>query len=298
MSDAEPIQQKNSPDGSVLEGKKAESAQPESPDAGQKLVSWVLSNGGVSWVLSNGGLDAEKAPEEYKSILTAKKWGKVEDVLKGYKELESFVGQKVLKQFPDIQLTEELEQKIYEKLGVPSSPDAYDFTPPEKPPVEIDENLVSEFKKFAHGLKLTPKQFQELINFQLEVAGAAQEAMQKQLEEQRESAAKELKAKWKSEYEENFKRAKQTAEKFGILPVLEEVGLADHPKVIDMLFTMSSRLAEDKIQTGAGTAPAKEQTLYEQLSELFNSEAYKNKLHPEHQKAVEKYLTLIRESGK
>lgn len=239
------------------------------------------------WITPEGGFVPEAAPEGIKEFLSAKKFSDVGTFVKSYQNLESEYGRvKSGNTLPET-FSEDMIPKIYRKLGTPESPDKYEYKAPEGVP--IDENLLGSFKQFGHKLNLTNKQFQDVVNFQIDAMTSAQAAQAEANRKAIEEAANVLKGEWKENYETNFKKAKETAEKLELLDELEALGLADNPKVIKTLHKLNSQLSEDALKKpSAETIKTPEQ----QLSELMKSDAYLNRMHPEHKNAMAQFLAL------
>ena len=241
-----------------------------------------------SWIGTDGKFNLENAPEEFKGVLESKKWGDVGDVLKSYTNLEKLKGtppEKVLT-IPDSDDPEEWS-KVYDKLGRPESPDKYEFKAPEGMP-EVDDALLGDFKKFAHDKGLSDRQFQDLVNYQLELANQYQQETQAQIEASKESLRGQFKTE--DEYNEYTKTAMDTAEKIGLWDVIEKNGLQYDPDAIKALNSLSKSLSEDSIPN----APQNTEVSREQrIEEIKQSDAFKQRLHPKHQETMAEYHRLF-----
>lgn len=242
------------------------------------------------WITGDGKINIEAAPADFKPVLQAKQFDDVGKVLKSYSEMEKFAGGfKSKLNIPD-QLDDAAISTIYTKLGRPESPDKYEFKKGENLKVELNEDLLNNFKKFAHGKNITTAQFNDLVNFQMEVMQSAMEAGEKQAAEAKQKAAESLRAEWKEKYEDNFKQAKATAEKLEILADLEALGLADNPTTIKMLAKLNSKLSEDTLKP---KTPEVQLTKDEEIKKLVDSEAYKDKFHRDHKATQQRLLGLL-----
>jgi len=243
----------------------------------------------TSWITGDGKINIEAAPADFKPVLQAKQFDDVGKVLKSYIEMEKFAGGfKSKLNIPD-QLDDAAISTIYTKLGRPESPDKYEFKKGENIKVELNEDLLNNFKKFAHSKNITAAQFNDLVNFQMEAMQSAIEAGERQAAEAKQRAAEALKAEWKEKYEDNFKQAKATAEKLEILADLEALGLADNPTTIKMLAKLNSKLSEDTLKPKTKVETPDSKT---ELADLMKSDAFINRLHPDHQKAHKRFLEL------
>lgn len=223
-------------------------------------------------------------PDEYKPMVEAKGWKSEADVFKSYSELEKFVGQKSIDSLP-AELTPELTSRLLTKLGRPESPDKYEFKYDGQ--VQLDENLMKDFRQFAHGLGLTGKQFQEVVNFQIGAMENAFKAEEEARNAKLQAAADALKGEWKENYDTNFKQAKETAQKLEILDALEELGLADDPRAIKLMHKLNSQLSEATLKPQAPNTPP---SGAQEMAEIVKSEAFLNKLHPDHEATMKRYL--------
>lgn len=236
------------------------------------------------WITGNGNFNLETAPDEIKGVVSKKGWKDVGSVVKSYAELEKHVGSKF--NLPD-ELDDTMRGTIYKKLGKPETKEGYEFKLPEG--INAPQEVLAKFADFAYSKHLPKAVAQELLDFEMEVSKQAVEAQSLAAQKQMEDVAKQLKEEWKENYDTNFKQAKSTAEKLDVLADLEEIGLADHPKVIKILHKLNKQLSEDSI------APKKLASAPEpkmELEELMKSEAFLKRMHPDHKKAHQRFLEL------
>jgi len=241
-----------------------------------------------SWITADGQFGSvDTAPEEVRDVIKQKGWKDVPSAIKSYKELESHLGKlKGQPNIPDV-IPDDLIPTLYQKLGKPESPDKYEFKAAEG--VALDDALLGKFKQYAHGLNLTNKQFNDVVSFQVQAMTEAMTAQEQAQQAGFEQAAKALQDEWKENYEANFKQAKTAAEKLGVLEDLEQLGLANNPSAIKMLHKLSAQLSEDTIMP---KNPSSAIDPKQELSELMKSDALKNRLHPDHKKAHQRFLEL------
>jgi len=179
------------------------------------------------------------APEGIRALLEAKKWGSVEDGLKGYAELEKFVGVGKHIVIPEGENADFSD--IWNQLGRPETSDGYTLEPNEA----LNEELVGKWKQFAHTEGYTQKQMQGAVQFQLDIISSMNEA------QNAETAATKaaLTQKWGGEqaYKNNVIEARSIADRLGIYQKLEAKGLASDPDVIEMLIDIKNKTAEGVI---------------------------------------------------
>ena len=183
------------------------------------------------------------APEGIRALLEAKKWNSVEDGLKGYAELEKFVGvgkHLVLPTKDDPEYDQKMGN-VYNQFGRPETSDKYTLEPHEA----LSEELVGKWKQFAHSKNYTQDQFEGAVQFQLDIISSMNEA------QNAETAATKaaLTQKWGGEqaYKNNVIEARSIADRLGIYQKLEAKGLASDPDVIEMLIDIKNKTAEGVI---------------------------------------------------
>ena len=263
----------------ILEDVKAEpvkTAQTPAPET--EPTGWMSPDGEVR----------EGAPEAVKNLLDVKKWNTVEQLVEGFVNLEKFTGIGKHLVIPEADDAEGWNN-VYSVLGRPETHDKYAFDYDGE--VEISDELVGQFKQFAHGLGLTQKQFNDVVRFQLDAVTAQNEAYNVQFATLKEENIKALKQKWgEANYEVKVKEARIIADKLGIYKTLEAKGLASDPEIISMLDTIASRTAEDVITPPSPPTPTK--TPEEEREELNKSDAWKDKFHPKHKEVQARIMEL------
>jgi len=244
-------------------------------------------NATEGWITPDGQF-SENAPEEVKSLLESKKWKSVNDLVKGYKELEKLTGSGKHLTIPEDDNPEAWE-KVYDAIGRPESPDKYEIQ--YDGDVPIDDELVGQFKQYAYKLGLNQKQFNDTVAFQLDVV----EAQLKAQEEERAAAAKLLKEKWgEANYENKILQSRKIADELGIYKTLEKKGLASDPDIIMMLDTIASKTSEDAIKD-SDSEQTGQKSPEERLAEIKRSEAFTQRFHPDHKKIMAEYLAITQQ---
>lgn len=221
------------------------------------------------------------APETVKKLLEAKKWGTVEDVFKGYDELEKFTGVGKHLVIPESDDAEGWNN-VWNQLGRPENPDGYTLESHEA----LDDELVSNWKKYAHSEGYTQKQMEGAVQFQLDIISSINKAEN----DQRETNTQLLKDKWKETYPERITGARMTADSLGIYQTLEAKGLASDPVIIEMLDTIRSRTTEGVITPPTPPSSAKDPLV--ELEEIKKSEAFTKKFHPQHKAVMKRFMEL------
>ena len=142
---------------------------------------------------------------------------------------------------------------IYDRLGRPSDPKAYELPVVEGSP-EITKETADEFRALSHKIGLLPHQVKALYLWNQEGAKgqviAHQEGIQKSLVESEATMRKEM----GTAFDANITGAKNLITKFGgqeVMQALDESGLGNNPHIIRMMVKISQQFNEDgNIQLG------------------------------------------------
>jgi len=130
--------------------------------------------------------------------------------------------------------SEEQLTQIYNYLGKPETPDAYE--------VAVDGNIITEeaansYKDVAHKLNLTPQQASGILEYYKGLATSTQENAVQEIEYQREQVENNLKKEWGQAYEQKISSAGQVIKEYGNPEMLEwqladGTKLGNHPEFI------------------------------------------------------------------
>jgi len=130
--------------------------------------------------------------------------------------------------------SEEQLSEIYNYLGKPETPDAYE--------VAVDGNIITEeaansYKDVAHKLNLTPQQASGILEYYKGLATSTQENAVQEIEYQREQVENNLKKEWGQAYEQKISSAGQVIKEYGNPEMLEwqladGTKLGNHPEFI------------------------------------------------------------------
>jgi hypothetical protein len=130
--------------------------------------------------------------------------------------------------------SEEQLSEIYNYLGKPETPDAYE--------VAVDGNIITEeaansYKDVAHKLNLTPQQASGILEYYKGLATSTQEQAVQNIEYQREQVENDLKKEWGQAYEQKISGAGQAIREYGNPEMLEwqladGTKLGNHPEFI------------------------------------------------------------------
>lgn len=241
----------------------------------------------TGWV-SGDGTFGEGAPENVQALMETKKWTNVGQVIDAYSELEKFKGAGEHLLIPEAEDVKGWDN-IFNRMGRPETHDKYEFT--NETDIELSDELVGQFKEFAHGLGLSQKQFKDVIQFEMDAAKSQMESYAALEEKGKEENLSALRAKYgESAVVGKISDARSVAEKLGIYQILEQKGLASDVSIIDMLINISTKTAEDTIT--APSVPKTTETPEEELEKLKTSEELLQKFHPKHKEAHRRFVEL------
>lgn len=138
-------------------------------------------------------------------------------------------------------------------IGVPDSPEGYQFAKPENLPegMQWSEEAAKNFAKVAHDLNLTPMQAAKLAEFDMAQKQSMLKTGEAKIAELRTQAQTQLKTEWGENYEKNLAKASQAATKLGA--DLKDSELANNPKFIKLMLSAGLLMQEDKLVNADGT---------------------------------------------
>jgi len=239
---------------------------------------------------------------------TLKRYKSVPDLAKGMMNLKRKLGAdpESLVKIPSETSDEAEVNKFYQKLGVPETPDAYEYEIPketlqvlgiEKPDdVQTD---IKAFKEFAHKeLKLKPDQFKKAMDYfyQYQTNGVknfetASEARQKQMFEQ---GMTELKTKHGEQLPDVLNNINMLTERYDARDFMTKHGLENDPEWVGLWTRIMTDMSETRIKgltQPSGQSPA---DIDSKINELRNHPAYMNRAHPEHKAVLEQVQSLYK----
>lgn len=249
------------------------------PTVSQQIANWKDS--------LPDDLKAEKALESIQDI---------PGLAKSYIHAQKMIGSDKIP-VPNKYATDEDWQAVYNKLGRPESPDAYEFKFDDNS--SIDENALQGFKEAAHKHGLLPKQAEGIMNFYNEMTQNYIQDLNSKSEQGRMSAEQTLKKEWGAAYDNKLQQAGAVANKyldneFTNLTLSDGTKLGDHPEFIKAFANIASELGEDNLVQANGPQYMTPQELDKQIRELQQpGSAYWNKNHPGHAAAVQEVQDLL-----
>lgn len=143
-------------------------------------------------------------------------------------------------------------------LAPPETADGYEFEKPED--FKADDAEMAKFKSIAFENGINQKQFEKLMEFNVNSQKEAFETLNKTVEAKRQEGETALKTEWGADYEKNLEAAKSVLNHEKVADAdfkqfLEDTRLGDNPQVIKFFAKMSNLISEDafsKPGTGDG----------------------------------------------
>jgi hypothetical protein len=260
------------------------SGLPEKPQEQQPANSNQPANGVEA--AKQAAQRPEWAPEKY--------WDasgnqiKVEDLAKGYTNLEKLLGHEKIPR-PANDEDQEGWDRWYAASGRPEAPDKYEFQKPEKLPetLSYDEDLEKNFRSAAHANGLNKRQatalYDQFVKHQIERT-AAWETGQKQARAQVETS---LRREHGAQYEAFLTSAKTAVSEYAdpeFRQYLDETGLGNDPRMIRMFGRIGKELAGESRLHGKPQPTASPVDMQRAISEFRDKykEPLWNRDHPDH----------------
>jgi hypothetical protein len=206
-------------------------------------------------------IDGQTAPtnwhdglqDTFKSDPSIKTFVETEDGLNKFVEshlnLRKKMGNAVWVPDPDKATPEEV-QAFRTKLGVPESPDKYELKYKEHEAFKYDEETDKIYKTLAHKIGLTPKQAQDLADFDSDRLVSAYEAVQKKYND----ASEEVKKEWGNDYQVNLDRANNVIRQFADEKDMEIIKRYENDPALCRIFNkIGNSMSEHKfVQSDSG----------------------------------------------
>ena len=172
-------------------------------------------------------------------------------LVKGYIHAQSLVGADKLV-LPKADAPETEWRGVYQKLGLPESPDQYGFELPKdiKPEYGISKESMGEILKWFHEAGLDKRQATKLANKMIEARKATYDAENDDLTQAKAKFQDELKRQHGDALDVKLAHARQVVGALGgkdLQAFMDETGLGDHPMMVKMMLTLGELVANDKM---------------------------------------------------
>ena len=142
---------------------------------------------------------------------------------------------------------------VYDTLGRPSDPKAYELPTVEGSP-EVPAEVIDSFKGVAHKAGLLPHQVAALYKWNQEMAVSQAQAGTEQTTKGLQESEASMRKEYGKAFDANLTSARSLLQKFGgdeVIQALEESGLGNNPHMIRFMVKVAGQFTEDgKIQLG------------------------------------------------
>ena len=213
----------------------------------------------------------DSLPEELKTNASLEKFSDVSTLAKSYINAESMIGKDKMV-IPGANTTEDEWNDIYDKLGRPSDPNAYELTAEVGEGEQIDEQLMSSFKETAHKHGLSPAQAQGLLDYYNSISSQSMVDLENNAVLAQEQSQRELREEWGRSYDDNLNKASTVGKQFfgedvfG-MQLADGSKLGDNPALIKGLSKMASIVSED-VFAGDKDSAASSANMQQQINDL------------------------------
>lgn len=225
--------------------------------------------------------------EDIRKLPFMEKYGSVEQLAKGYANIEKMIGaDKIVVPQKGTPVTEMKE--VFERLGLPK--DAAEYKIEGLDPKEVDPGFLTEYTKTAHALNILPEQAKGLVDWFSKENSKAFQAQKELTEKANAADLKAYQTETGEAYSTEIARAKaalksldKTDQEF-----LAASGLASNVHVIKMLAKLGATLSEDAIKGEGGRVdgiltPGQAQEKIKELTSNVKG-PYFDKAHVDHEK--------------
>lgn len=222
----------------------------------------AASGAAPSAAAPDGSVWSASFDDDTQAYVGAKGWQSPKDMLQSYRNLEKFAGgSKNLLELPGADADASAWDQIYNKLGRPDSPDAYEFQQTEGADPEMD----GWFRNTAHQLGLTSQQAAKLYESWNGVAGEKMAAIEQAQQRESEEQINTLKKEWGRGFDSQISSGKRAVTALGYsseqLEAIEgKLGTAE---TLKLFATIGSKMGEPSFEgsersgdSGFGITPA------------------------------------------
>tara|TARA_R110002051_G_scaffold314251_1_gene391112 strand:- start:1084 stop:1932 length:849 start_codon:yes stop_codon:yes gene_type:complete len=231
-------------------------------------------------------------PSDLQTNDSLTKFSSVESLAKSYINAQGIIGaDKIVK--PTNNFTEEDWSNFHSAAGRPDEAKGYELNYETETPEVLDN-----FKTSAHGLGLSTKQAQGILDYYNQIQSTATESITRDMEQQKHQSELELRKELGQQFEPSIIKARQAAQTFAsedILKLQLQDGseLKDHPGVVKMFMGIADKMGEDIIRSEGDASFLSPTDIDKQIAELTQpNTAYWSKTHPDHDRVVQQVLEL------
>ena len=221
-----------------------------------------------------------------------KKSVRVEDLGKGYKNLEQLLGRDKVP-VPASDEDEEGWQRWYAASGRPEAPDKYELQRPDRLPegMEYDEDTEKEFRSWAHNNGLNKRQAKALYDGFVKRQIDRQAAWHTHQQQARATVEADLRREFGAQYEGSVQQAKAAMARYAdpeYIRMLEETGRGNDPREIRAWIKVGREMGGQTQLKGRSQAEVSPTDLRKAIGEFDakNAAALHDRSHPQHKWAV------------
>ena len=219
-----------------------------SPDSGQ--LAGGAGDAQVSWFDDiHADYRGEKSLEKFSRDADG-----LNNIVKSYLSLEKKMGNAI--NLPGENATEQDVLDFRKKLGIPDTADKYEVKYREHDAIKITEDADKEWKSFAHKIGLTPKQVQELTDFEFGRLERAYDAHANRFKEAEDA----LRQEFGNGYQDVLDRANNVLRTFADAGSFAAItnpdgAYANDPTLIKLLANIGSQMGEHAFKSGEQKTP-------------------------------------------
>lgn len=239
----------------------------------------------------------EWAPEKFWD--REKKTVRVEELGKGYKNLEQLLGREKI---PMPASDDDIEgwERVYSALGRPKAPNEYEFKRPELPEdLPYDEDLEESFRSYAFANGLNRKQATAAYDFWVKRQVQSHSAWASNQKQEKDRVQADLIREYGNGYEGFLSSARSAMGQFAdpdFKTYLDQSGLGNDPRMIRVFGKIGRAMnGETRLQGSPAQqmAPADIDKAINEFREK-NSAALYDRAHPNHERAVAEWHNLYK----
>lgn len=230
-------------------------------------------------------------PDSLKEEKTLQNFKSVEDLAKSYVESRRLIGKKIS------EMTPEEMTKYNEGIGVPESPEGYDYGLEKGQ--EYNKEVLDWYGNVSHELGISQEKSKLMFDRYNEMQQEQIRLAEQQQIKAEEDQVSQLKEDWGPEFEKRLELAKRGIDRLGgdnLKEILNTSRLGNHPALAKAFAEVGAMISEDPSITGKSASKygmssedAKSQV---QKFESENRDAIHNRRHPDHKWAIEKRSQL------
>ena len=236
----------------------------------------------------------DSLPQELQTEPSLKNFTDAAGLAKSYVHAQRMIGVDKLP-LPGKSATDEEWNNVYQKLGRPDAADQYEF----KAVDGFEDNDLVAFKQIAYDVGLNGKQAERMAKSLAEKASAEISSKTEQTEAIIQEGKAELEKEYGKAFEQKLKLAKNAAQHFNSLELLDNVKLedgrllGDHPAVVRLFVNLASQMGEDPLEGEPQELIMTPQEANRKIMQLMAKDTpYWDKTHPQHDFYVQEALAL------